>query len=272
MRIQPSTNNLDKIYFSVDTLEITGGKKLKGLRPDEDGYYDLPVAVIGAISRNETYYEPETLVTPIVDPNNIFNKMLREGNLYGEWGHPAEDAPVERMLKIDENKHSHHFRKLYTGSKLENGAIPVLAKVKPCGPYGKYLEENLLSPSINTSFSLRSIVRAKWDEKMKCQRRSILRLVTFDYVGMPGYAEASKRYSPAVEAFQNVELTPEHFMSSGGVLTACEGITDKDLLDMFGATEIRIRTTMQGIHFKGQNTFIGEEGNRRSLTHALLRR
>lgn len=264
--------NVDKIYFSVDTLEISHGKKLKGLRPDEDGYYDVPVAVIGGISRNETYYEPESLVNPIVDNGNVFNKMLREGNLFGEWGHPAEDSPVERMLKIDENKHSHHFSKLYTGNKLDNGCVPVHAKIKPCGPYGKYLEENLMSPSINTAFSLRSIVKARWDEKMKCQRRTILRLVTFDYVGMPGYAEASKRYSPGVESFCNVELTPEHFMSDDGVITACEGISDKDILNMFGASEITIRSTMCGIHFKGNRSFIGEKGDRHSLTHALLRR
>ena len=258
-----------KVYFSVKVLDNINGQKLKALRPDEDGYYTVPVAVLGESSRNGPYYDVESVVNQIVNEDTVFHKALTQGNLYGEWGHPPYDAPISRIDTIIEDRCSHHISALWTGEeKLSSGGIILYSKLKPSGPYGDMLEKSLLSKKENTSFSLRSLITAKWDNIRKCQYRTVVRLVTFDFVGMPGYFQASKWYAPGTESLR--EITPEMLYDGDGQRVGLESLSDMEISDMFGLNEIQMYDLTHGKHIKGTSTFFNKNGEKKSIVHMFL--
>lgn len=262
----------NKVFFSVSVLDDIDGNKLKALRPDADGYYKVCVAVLGEKSRNGPMYDVDSIVKQI-NTDTIFHKALVEGNLYGEWGHPPYDAPIERIDVIMEDRISHHIKRLFTGEPLSTGGIPIFAELKPSGKYGPLLEKSLLSKYENTAFSLRSLITQKYDSKLKCPYRTVIRLVTFDFVGMPGYLQASKWFSPATESYNEYvrEITPE-MLFKDGQRVALESFSDNELLDIFGIQDITLNKLKCGSYVRGSGTFFDNNGNKKSLTHALLSR
>lgn len=247
MRQQKTLENVDNISFVIETMRVRDGHTLKTLDRDNEGYYlNIPMAVLGIVTQNNTYYQVDRFVQELQSQESLFNKTLAEGKLYGEYGHPGElaslgkEAGLKRLLTVEPKNLSHHIKRVSTGRKLETGGVVVEADVKPTGPHGSHLKESLDTPSMNTSFSLRSA--AKSQTKNGVIHRSVLRMVTFDYVCAGGYNEASKRYAsvksgnPANEEYIDVVPTP-----GKGVLmdyVAFEHVNDTEINDILGAKEI----------------------------------
>lgn len=281
MEITPKTATTDKVYFSVEVLEYYDGRHLGVPKPDADGYYDLPICALNARSRNECYYDTKSIYDQITMPQSPFNMMITQGHLYGENGHPDKDAPLERIELITEANKSHHIRKVYCGEECNDGTIPVYALIKPVPPMGYILEASLQNKWENTAFSLRTLMKYTWDAVRKAQYRTVLRLVTFDYVNTPGILQASKRYSPGLEtleAFTNYhkplverELTIDDFYDQhGNRAVGFECFSAEDLRKMFGLKEFSIRK-MHGQYLKGTLTYINQHNEKRSLIHDLLK-
>lgn len=258
----------NKVFFAVQVLDNMHGKKLSALRPDENGYYDVCLAMLDATSRNGAYYDVPSIVHEITSPDTVFNMMLTQGNLRGEYGHPSPTAAIERIDQILEDRVAHHIYKLWTGERTDRG-IPLYGKVKPTGPFGHLVEASFLNPNENTTFSLRCLMTQKPDPGNNRMYRTVKRLVTFDYVNMPGYAEASKWYSPGQEGF-TIEVTPEMVFAKNGVRIGLESWSDKDLSELFGISELELNHFKIGRHVKGTGTYFDGDGNKRSVTHAFL--
>lgn len=233
--------NVDGISFTVEVLAVKNGRKLGRIRPDEDGYYSMPLAVLGTVTDNRTYYEVEDFVSHLTSPNSLFVKCLIDGKLHGEYGHPPimtlpEEMRLPRLMTVKEPNISHHIKKVWTGEKLETGGRIIYGLIKPTGPYGESLKESLDDPCLNTSFSLRSIAQSR--EENGITRRRIKYLVTFDYVCAGGYSEASKRYSPSVESLNiNIPLTSKNLIKS---TCALEHLSNTELNEIFGAKVVTI--------------------------------
>jgi len=268
---------MTKYYFVVETMDTMDGKKLKALKPDADGYYkDVPLMVLGVPTLNDFFYNPEPTIKCITDPTSRFNMMLKAGSLYGECDHPPvrTKEDLTRLMEIHKKTESHHFRKVHTATEaLANGGVLIMGDLKPSGPYGPYLKESLENPHENTSFSVRSLCQETVNPSTGQRIRDIQILVTFDYVHSGGFKEASKRYSPATES---LELNPEDFPicnTAAGMESSI--ISDTEFVQLFGTKHIRITrsaTPIDAKYIPGHKTFIGEDGNRHSLHHALLRR
>ena len=237
--------NVDRISFSVDVLTVKNGRKLGRIRPDEDGYYEMPLAVLGTVTDNRTYYEVEDFVAQLTAPDSFVYRCLTDGKLYGEYGHPLilllpDDQKLPRLMAIDEKNVSHHIKRIRTGEVLENGGRILYGLVKPFGPFGNQLKDSLDDPCLNTSFSLRSIAHSRQEGNIT--RRRIKHLVTFDYVCAGGYGEASKRFAPAVETL-DMPITKS---TLSGTTSAMEHFTNTQLNEIFGAKVVTIgnqRTT-----------------------------
>lgn len=258
----------NKVYFVVQVMDNMDGRKLKALRPDENGYYDVCLAMLDSTSRNNAYYEVDSIVNEITNPRSVFNMMLTQGNLRGEYGHPSATADLQRIDAILEDRVSHHIAKIWTGERVATG-IPVYGKIKPSGPFGHLLESSLLNGQENTTFSLRCLMTERPDQSSNRRIRTVKRLVTFDYVNMPGYVEASKWYSPGKESF-SIEITPDMVFSPEGSRIGFESWSDKDLAELFGLTEFQLNEIRIGLHLKGTGTYFDKTGVKRSLTHAVL--
>lgn len=279
MKFTPGMQTPENIQFVVETAEVIDGHKLKAIVPDDDGYFcNFPIAVLGVVSRNSTYYDVPSIQQQMTSPTSQINMCLTQGNLFGEWGHPYLDPKkpdLQRLLTVLEEKQSHQFRRIMTGPRLDNGGIVLLADVKPTGPYKEQLLEQMLDPNINNSFSLRSICSERVDRAKGIIFRTVKRLVTFDAVGAGGYAEASKRYVAGGENLdvpldnESIELKYEDFVDPNTGEYATESIKDKDILDLFGAKEMVVRRQVLGTIIPGSKTFIDTEGNKRSVIHAI---
>ena len=132
--------NTPKACFVIETMEVVDGQKLKSAHPDKYGYYTVPLAVIGRVTMNRTFYIPEQFIESMTGINSPFAMQVRNGNMFGEWGHPYT-KDLNRIGIVMEKEVSHHIRKVYT-RPLEDGSTLILGEIKPFGPYGKYLEES----------------------------------------------------------------------------------------------------------------------------------
>lgn len=280
-----------RLSFVIETMEVIDGQKLKSLHPDKDGYYDVPLAVVGAVTQNKTYYIPEAFIDSMVGPNSPFALQVRSGNMFGEYGHPFT-KDLERLGIVLEEKQSHHIKKIYTRD-LPDGTILIMGLIRPFGPYGKFLEESFAVPSINTAFSLRSLCTETLNRQMQRIDRTIKYFVTYDSVGSSGYKQSSKRYARyglenakfCEESFDtyasgdvSFELNPNDLIApSGDIVRGFESLTtisDTWLTDLFGAREIRITSKsipVNARHLANTNSVVTDDGKKLNLVRALWR-
>ena len=152
---------MGKYQFSCSAMPVLHGYELNALEPDSDGYYEVTVGAIGSLTRARVQYDPDSMIRAMSDPKSRFRICLEDANLFGEYGHPdcnnATPDEIKRLLKLDDQKTSHQFGKIWVAENplmVEGQPIyPIKAKVKPCGPYGPVLEKMLRDPTINNAFS-----------------------------------------------------------------------------------------------------------------------
>jgi len=232
------------LCFQIQTLRIKNGKELKAAKPDAEGFYTQPLMIFSKPSRNNARYEDGSVVDAITNPQGRFYKLLTEGCLEGEWGHPlAEANPAiyqQRVITIHKPNVSHYFNKIYT-TETEAGSVIVMGKVKPFGEKGKYLEESLRDPNFNTAWSLRSLC-SKPKVIDGIQHKKILMLVTFDAVGGPGFEEASKRYTTQENMEIPIDLEKMTNTDEFNSFVGAEDFNDDQLFDMLGTDKVTINS------------------------------
>lgn len=259
--MEPGFERTDRVSFSVQTIHVREGQELARIRPDEDGYYiGFPVAALGRVTRNRTYYDIHEFQAQLTNEASHFRMALEDGQLYGEWGHPKvheirhadplmrKRFQLERLARIDEEKVSHHFRAIRTGSEMEGGGKLIVADIKPAGPYKAALEDSLDSPHVNTAFSLRAITRDR--RQGDVTRKKTVRLVTFDAVTTSGYAEASKRFREAGST-EEIDVRFDEDLDMATIdEVGLESLSNTELSDMFRTKDIfretRSRTVLTG--------------------------
>ena len=276
--MQRKVENVNNVAFTVETLLTKNGEHLGSMTPDDDGYYnDFPLAVLGSSTQNNTYYHVEPFVKQITDEDSYVNKMLANGTLYGEYGHPALEgldkmAQLNRLATVAEDRRSHHFKRIRTGKTLENGCVLIVGDIKPTGDYGPRLEENLREKFMNTCFSLRSIT--KQQQKDGLLMREMLKLITFDMVTAGGYYEASKRFADNNNTAGNESLSYTFIPDSDMVLSeqiSVENFSNSELNDIFGTNDVLINRKTFTMQHKSDLAVLKGSNNITSIQHELLR-
>ena len=252
----------NSLKFSCATLPSANGYAIKGLTPDENGCYDVVLGCVGAPTRANVIYEPESLVGCMKDPESRFNICLRDGNLFGEWGHPVikDRKDMDRLMQIDEHYISHVFTKIWIDEKPITikgvEGYPIRAKVKPCGPYGEVLEKSLRDPNINTAFSIRSLCFPSSGPRRDCEYRKVQVVVTFDAVNAPGFEMATKRYNtPGMESFE-MQVNREELSRGIIAIKGMEScmITEQDLHRIFNEKEYKLNDEVVGTSISGKRS------------------
>ncbi len=267
-------NTPNKLYMYVGVMDMFDGRKLQGLRPESDGYYrGIPLSAFNAKSLNGCYYDTDSYHYQLTNPTTAFNIRLTHGNLYGEWGHPKDDASLSRIVQIDRDKESHHFKAVYTEKPCSNTPI-IFGDLKPTGPYGTYLEPSLMNPNENTAFSLRCLMTEKYDPLLKAPLRTVEEFVTFDAVDMPGYLYGSKWYAEATKSGKEffMPITLDMLYTSTGTRVALESYSDQRLLQLFGVKDFDLEGKSLGSYIQGTNTYRDPKGINRSLAHQVFNR
>ena len=142
----------NNLRFTCGEIGTVNGHTIKALTPDENGAYTVVVGALEIPTRNNVVYDSDSLIRAMSDPTSRFNICLKDGCLAGEYGHPVikTSEDMSRLLMIDEHYISHYFQKIWVDEtpvtiKGKQG-YRIMAKVKPYGPYGAYLEKSLRDP------------------------------------------------------------------------------------------------------------------------------
>ena len=260
---------MPNISFDISSALVMN--KAKALKPNKDGVYEnVPVMVLGKVSRNNKDYELNSMVAALTSPNSVFFKKLKMGQLQGEYGHPQiySENELGRIAVVDPTKVSHAIHAVRTGETTEKGYTLVLADIEPCGPYGKYLEESFQNPRMNTAFSLRSLV-SKIGQVGSVIKQRVTALITIDAVDAPGYAEASKVRIPSMEGFSMDIEHPEQHLPELALACGCESIDDQQLLDILEVDKVSIMKTINGI-VDNKGALITDNG-KKSIFHEVWR-
>lgn len=270
--------NPESLFFHVGIMESLNGFKLSNHEPDDKGFFPVVVGCFGIPTRGKVIYDPQSLIECMRDTSSRFNICLRDGNLCGEYGHPVieSEQDLNRLFRIDEHYKSHYFGDIWTGEPITiNGmeAIPIRAKVKPCGPYGDALEKELRDPYHNTSFSIRSLCLPMQGPKSEYEYRKVQMVITFDAVHAPGFDITSKRYVSGTESFE----TPIKVESLNQVATADKGMESSILISAHDVNRLTHRTsvyvngTKVGDSFSN-NSILGVDGTYRNPASLIYKR
>lgn len=194
---------------------LLGTNKAGLLKPDEFGRYDI---VLGALEYPNSVGDIYTLTSAqkFFEEGTSLRRKINNGQLRSEYGHPKQlpgQSPTDymrRILTIEETLVCAHISDVWidfnsvrdktTGRPI----ITIRGKVKPAGPYGKYLQEMLDDPKQNVAFSVRSLTMNRTVGFR--QHKDFTEIVTWDYVNEPGLAPANKYDSPALEGMNYLAL------------------------------------------------------------------
>jgi hypothetical protein len=199
--------------FSCTALQ--GTNKCGILKPDAEGYYDMVLGALNFYNSAGAFWPYEGSAKEIFKSSSSFMRRMAKGVLRGEYGHPKQDGMsmnqyALRLLEIYEEKVSHHIKEVrvdFNAVKDKNGnpCIAIMGKVKPCGPYGDYLQKQIDNKSENVCFSIRAITA---DERVRnVLHKELQQIVTWDYVNEGGLEPAQKYRAPSLESYISLEVT-----------------------------------------------------------------
>lgn len=201
---------------------LAGTNKVGNLPKDEDGYYTVIVGALDVYNHSGAFYRLDT-ARKLFESSSSFMRRVNDGALKAEWGHPKHKPGmskrqfISRVLQIDETNICASFKEIWldhTSIKDENdkSVVTIMAKVKPSGPMGKYLQEMLDDPNQNVCFSIRSLTDDIPVGMVIHKHINII--VTFDAVIEPGISWAKKWNAPSLEALYDDVLVTEDFLRS----------------------------------------------------------
>jgi hypothetical protein len=198
---------------SLGCTMLLGTEKKGVLKPDADGYYTVVLGAYGAHNSAGMFYDLASAV-PFFQEGSVLRRMLNKGVLRGEYKHPEKvpgmsDAQyVHRIRQIDSDRVAFHIRnlRLEEGQRDDKGRpiTVVIGEVRPSGPYGQVLKDALDNPHENVYFSVRSLTVDDLMRGVKYTRE----IITWDFVNEGGIYNANKYFSPALESFNEVQLSP----------------------------------------------------------------
>jgi hypothetical protein len=241
-------NMVKNLSFRVETLYGANNNRVGRIKPDSNGIYSgLPLMVLGETTQQNTYYDPQSIVNQITNPESRCNKVLRQQKMFGEYGHPlfigmSSDEQLQRLTMVEEKNTSHLFTALYTDAPTPQGTVVVRGDVKPTGPYGAVFKESLDDPVVNTAFSLRAYVNTEMKPN-GLKYRTVRSLTTFDTVGASGFYGTDKAHAIGLESFSGDQFLDYEIqvMENGNLLIdqiALESYTDSEMNEIFGVPKI----------------------------------
>lgn len=213
-----------------------GCEQLKGtdakgkLVPDEDGYYTTVLGAYGMKNENGVLYERSSVEKLVRTGVATFSRLLKKGRLFAEIGHPDinkfitidsvtgkkkldEDAYFRRLRKLEVRNQACHIRNVTFKDMVNDKGEPILAvigEVRPQGEYNDTIRQELENPYSNSHFSVRSFV----DHDSIRLVRMTLDIITWDHVPEGGIHFAQKMRSPALENFEEINITPAMILNA----------------------------------------------------------
>lgn len=195
--------------FSLSCTALLGTNKAGTLKCDDDGYYTVILGALDVYNTSGAFY-PEASARHLFERSSSLARRIASGNLRGEYGHPRKlpgmelEDFVNRVRDIYEPNVCMHIRKVtvdYTSFRNPQGQpiITIVGEIKPSGPMGPALKEQLENRHEDVCFSIRSMTHDTLSMTGRLTKNLKL-IVTWDYVNEPGLANAHKWNAPGLES------------------------------------------------------------------------
>lgn len=188
---------------------LVGSTKTGKLKPDANGYYELVLGAFDYFNSQNAWYELEPFKALLLSSSALMRRVNR-GALRSEYGHPrftpnmSKRDIILRVLDIHEDKTCAHIKSIALDEQrvISKGqkVAAVIGMVKPSGPMGDALAEQLENPDENVCFSIRSLTDDSRNSAGTVIKK-IKEAVTWDYVNEPGIDVATKYHAPSLEKF-----------------------------------------------------------------------
>jgi hypothetical protein len=212
---------------SYSCTALVGSNKTGVLKPDADGYYTVVLGALNFFNSAGQYYPLEP-AKKLFDESSILVRRAKSGDLRMEYGHPkfqpgmSKKDYLYRIMDIYEVNVCAHIAAVWLDDKVVkddrgNPIVAILGKIKPSGPHGAVLKEQLENAKENVCFSIRSITDDYRDATGQVFK-IIKEIYTWDYVNEPGISAARKWLSPALESL-GTEMTfePKHLIAAANL-------------------------------------------------------
>jgi hypothetical protein len=187
------------------------------LKPDENGYYTVPLGALNCYNSAGEFYSSEG-INELFSKSSALQRRISNGNLYGELGHPKKLPNMsnfefyQRARTIEETNVCFHISEVwidYDFGKKVNSATPnmigIFGKVKPAGPHANVLKEDLDNKKANVCFSIRCLTSV--EVKNGVTIKKIEEIITWDRVIEPGINVANKWDTPSLEDLTDTRFT-----------------------------------------------------------------
>lgn len=201
--------------FSIGSTALIGTNKTGSVPRNSDGSFRM---ILGALNFKNAKGEIYTKASgeAILREGTGLRRRIENSQCRGEYGHPKPTPGMTdlqyltRICQIEETKVCHLHKEVwletleYQGQKV----LSFMGDIEPEGPYGPTLEEQLLKPSSNVAFSIRSITN---DAMVRgINNKSLVEVAAWDYVNEPGLSIATKYNNPALESMMpNIALSSD---------------------------------------------------------------
>lgn len=190
------------------------------IRPDAAGYYTQCIGGLNVQNAHGDTYAAEKAIR-LFDQSGDLQRRILDRALRGETGHPKRTPEFDtdtkwlaRLHDIVEANICVYWSQI--GLDMEYGKkhpelgcpgmIGIMARYRPGGVRGDFLEKDLADPEANVSFSIRSFsIPRQIGYRRIFDLQSI---VTWDYVNEPGVKYASKLLSPTMESLYEQRISP----------------------------------------------------------------
>lgn len=209
--------------YSFGNIILAGNGKKGELKPmDDSGYFLLNAGGFNVPNRNGIRYTANQYIQECMSKDSDLMRRIQRGEVYGECGHPPmffyERVDgiivrtkitdlyqwIMRLKTIDMDRACFHIRNLIFDTDAwtpsNNGPIHNFIEVKPylSTVFGKMFEENLLTPSMNTSVSIRTVTAP---QQFGHKSREVEYFTGYDWVYEAGMDWANKHMTAGCEAF-----------------------------------------------------------------------
>ena len=220
--------------MSILTYQATCMKAASGsgrMKADQEGYVDIVMGTMNDYNSQGEYYAMRG-AEKLFSGSSIFSRRMAQGQLFSELSHPAQEAGqsrkdyFNRLLRIDDQKVSTHIKAVTLDSELwktnsktmTRGAIAVIGKIKPYGPYASTALEAINTPSINLAYSVRSFTKNRMVNDVNV--KSMVELVTWDQVGSQGIPSANKWTGVGLEVLVSDIVSVSDILSTADALVS----------------------------------------------------
>lgn len=199
---------MSMLTFSCTALNGTNKEGI--LKPDERGYYYLPLGALNVFNSMGQFY-PYEGAKDLFLKSSAFMRQIAQGCLKSEEGHPEplpgerESDFLQRVSRVNEKNVCAHIASVsldFDNVRDDRGnkVIAIMGRVTPAGPYGPSLAKSLVNPEENVCFSVRAFTLNK--RVGGVMHRTLREIITWDRVTEPGLHAARKFFSPALECYE----------------------------------------------------------------------